>query len=136
MEICGLNSVTAPLLSVTVMTVSGKISLKLQVTMMGAALPVSKSVSPFWELLHTSSYFNSRMQTDSVEEGGIMAYVAVPLPTTTNSFSVISPKKGYSEIYGEDWILSGYHIDKPIDKVNMMYREIRPLHWPPSGEAR
>ena len=29
----------------------------------------------------------------------------------------------------------GYAVDKPIDKICMMPRKIRPLHLPPSGEA-
>ena len=27
------------------------------------------------------------------------------------------------------WFCGHYHVDKQIDKVNMMYHEIRPLHW-------
>mgnify|MGYP000003545190 FL=1 len=35
----------------------------------------------------------------------------------------------------EIWFCGHYHVDKPIDKICMMHRKIRPLHLPPSGEA-
>lgn len=34
----------------------------------------------------------------------------------------------------EVWYCGHYHIDKQIDKINMMYHEIRPLHMPSFGD--
>lgn len=31
------------------------------------------------------------------------------------------------------WYCGHYHVDKPIDKIRMMYREIRPLYEPEYG---